>query len=188
MSITPCPMPLPADALTAYWLGELAGHEEGVLEEHLIGCAYCSARLQALARLADGIRTATRAGMLLTVVAAPFIERMRDAGLHLRRYEVRPGGSVLCTVKPEDDAVVACLQAPLRGIERLDLEIHDSASNVSFRLEDIVFDPAASEVVVVPSLVELRKLPKTTQTMRLMAVAGGVDKEVYEYTFRHSPG
>jgi hypothetical protein len=173
--------------LIAYWLRELDGAEDAALDEHLFACTECSARLAELVRLADGVQRAARAGTLFTIVSARFIQHLTDAGLHVRRYDAKPGGSVNCTVTPEDDAVVAYLEAPLEGIERLDLLLHDLPQDAHYRVEDIPFDPAAGEVVVAPSLVQLRKLGKARQIMRLVAVKGGSDQVIGEYTFNHSP-
>jgi hypothetical protein len=187
MISTRCAIAAPTATLLAYWLRELEGGEESQLEEHLFACEDCSARLRDLARLGEGIRHAARAGTLHAVVSAPFVERLQGAGLRVRRYDLQPGGSVLCTATANDDAVVAYLHASLKDVERLDLLVHDSVTNARWRLEDIPFDPAASEVVLAPSVVGLRRSPKTTQTMRLVAVAGNEERPIAEYTFNHTP-
>jgi anti-sigma factor RsiW len=187
MNVSRCKVPMPMATLIAYWLDELEGAEESQLEEHLFACAECSARLRELARLGEGVRKAARDGAVTAIVSAPFIERMQSAGARVRRYDVQRGGSVLCTVTPQDDLVVGYLHAPLADVARLDLEFHDSATNARLRFEDIPFDPAAREIVFVPSVVQMRKLGKTTQTLRLLAVAGGVERPLGEYTFNHTP-
>jgi hypothetical protein len=121
------------------------------------------------------------------VVSAPFIDRLRGTGLRIRKYDLQPGGSVLCTATADDDLVVAYLHAPLENVTRLDLLVHDSVRNARWRLVDIGFNAEASEVVIAPSVVELRRSPKTTQTMQLMAVAGGAEREIAKYTFNHTP-
>ncbi len=90
-------------------------------EEHLFGCASCTARLQEIAGIADGIRTLVRTGSVQGVVSRAFLERIAGQGLRLREYQVAPGGSVNCTVAPEDDLIVSRLHAPLAGVNRLDL-------------------------------------------------------------------
>jgi hypothetical protein len=173
--------------LLAYWLQELTGAEESELEEHLFACEDCNARLRDVVQLGEGIKHAARAGTLHAVLSAPYVERLQRAGLRVRKYDVQPGGSVNCTATRDDDLVVAYLRAPLEGVARLDLLVHDSVTNARWRLEDIPFDPAASEVVLAPSVVELRRSPKTTQTMQLLAVAVGEERQIAEYTFNHTP-
>jgi len=187
MTALKCAAPTPTATLLAYWLRELAGAEESNLEEHLFACEDCSARLSDLAQLGHGIRHVARAGTLHAVFSAPYVERLRGIGVRVRKYDVQPGGSVNCTATADDDLVVAYLRAPLVGVARLDLLVHDSATNARWRLEDIPFDPAASQVVLAPSVVELRRSPKTTQTMQLVAVAGSEERQIAEYTFNHTP-
>lgn len=187
MTSTPCTVATTTEMLVAYLLRELDGVEEAELEEHLFGCVACSTRLQELVQMSEGIRHAARSGTLFTVVSAPFIDRLRGTGLRIRKYDLQPGGSVNCTATRDDDLVVAYLRAPLAGVARLDLLVHDSVRNARWRLVDIGFDAAASEVVIAPSVVELRRSPKSTQTMRLVAVSGGEERQIAEYKFHHTP-
>ena len=91
------------------------------------------------------------------VLPAAFIRRIKDAGLHVREYDLEPGGSVNCTVTPDDDLVVAHLHAPLRDVQRLDVLIDDSTSG-THRANDVAFDPAAGGLVtMVPSVAYLRR-------------------------------
>ena len=189
MSAVKCSAPTPTATLLAYWLQELAGAEESELEEHLFVCEDCSARLRDLAQLGEGVKHVVRAGTLHAVLSAPYVERLQRIGLRVRKYDVQPGGSVNCTATRDDDLVVAYLRAPLEGVARLDLLVHDTANDARWRLEDIPFDSAAGEVVLAPSVVVLRRSPKSTQTMRLVAVAvaGGEERQIAEYKFHHTP-
>jgi len=187
MKAIKCAAPTPTATLLAYWLQELAGTEEAELEEHLFACEDCNARLRDLASLGDGIKHVARAGTLHAVLSAPYVERLQGVGVRVRKYDLQPGGSVNCTATRDDDLVVAYLRAPLLGVARLDLLVHDSVTNARWRLEDIPFDADASRVVLAPSVVELRRSPKTTQTMQLVAVAGSDERQIAEYTFNHTP-
>jgi DNA-binding response OmpR family regulator len=94
---------------------------------------------------------------------------------------------VNCTVTPQDDLVVARLQATLRDVQRLDLLFDDSTSGARWRFEDVVFDPAADEVVLANNMAELRRLPVTTQRVQLLAVEPGIERVIGDYTFNHTP-
>jgi hypothetical protein len=186
-----CKQPIAFEALIAYWLGELPREVEEPLEEHLFACASCSARLEELAALAEGIRAVVRQGRVAAVISAPFIEALRRQGLRIREYAVPPGGRVECTMRAEDDAVVSRMQAPLAGVKRVDLlqrvEVDGEVSE--FRLEDVPFDPAASEVLTLPlAPAELRKMPAHTARMRLVAVEETGERELGQYVFAHTPG
>ena len=187
MSIITCTAPTPVATLVGYWLGELDGARDAELEEHLLGCEHCSAQLRALVSLGEGINRATRAGSVHAVLPAAFIQRLQASGVRVREYRLRPGGSVNCTITPEDDLVVAHLHAPLGGVQRLDLLIEDAASGARWRVEDVPFDPSADEVVVANNTADLRRLPVTTQRMQLLAVERATERLIGDYTFNHSP-
>ena len=187
MTIVSCSAPAPMATLIGYWLGELGDAREAELEEHLLGCEICSAQLRELVRLGEGIRHATRAGSSHAVLPAAFIGRLQASGVRVREYRLRPGGSVSCTVTPEDDLVVAHLHAPLDKVQRLDLLFDDEASGARWRVEDVAFDPAADEVVLASNTAELRRLPVTTQRVQLLAVERTAERVIADYTFNHSP-
>lgn len=177
----------PIAKLIEYWLGELDAAEDAQLEEHVFGCAECSARLQQVAQLAQGLRHAAREGNVVTIVTPSFIKRLQDAGLQIREYRMDPGGSVLCTVAPDDDRVVAHLHAPLTDVHRLDMVLHDDTEGFSLRVEDLAFEPAANEVVLSPNMAELRALTQATQRVELVSVENGNDRVIGRYTFNHYP-
>ena len=169
--------------LSKYWLAELDAATEARVEEHLLGCGECSRELEELAALAAGMRQLVREGAVHTVVPNAFVRRLAEQGLRVREYNVPHNGSVNCTVAPEDDVVVARLQAPLQGIERLDLVEGEARE----RLYDIPFNAEHGEVVVTPRVEELRKLPVSTHHMRLVAVDASGERVIGEYTFNHTP-
>lgn len=181
-----CSDPTDFDTLVAYWLREIPAEREAALEEHLFACAHCTRRLEELAALAAGVRAAVQDGRVSMVVREPFIEAMRQAGLRLREYRVAPGGSVNCTIRADDDAVISRLRAPLEGVQRLDFaRKRDDAAEV--RIADVPFDAAAGEVLVIPSAAMLKTMPAFTMRMRLIAVSDGGEEQIGEYLFNHSP-
>ena len=182
-----CGNPIGFETLVAYWLGEAPEKHEAMLEEHVFGCAYCTRRLQGLAALAAGVRAAVRDGRVSMVVSAPFVGAMQRAGLRLREYAVEPGGSVNCTIRADDDAVVSHLRAPLAGVTRLDVAQMRSTGEPEVRLADVPFDAEAGEVLVVPSAAWLKAMPAFTMRMRLIAVGEAGEKPLGDYTFNHTP-
>ena len=172
-------------ALVDYWFGD---RDDEALEEHFLGCAQCSARLEELAALGAGVRAAFLRGALHVVLPHGFVERIRREGLRLREYRVPAGGSVNCTIVADDDFVVSRLQAPLAGVERLDLEMVGPGGEAGATLEDIPFDAAAGEVLVLPSAAALKARQAFTERWRLVAVGAGGARRIGEYTFHHTPG
>jgi hypothetical protein len=186
-----CKSPIDFEALVAYWLGELPAAIEAPLEEHFFGCAHCTRRLEELSAMASGIRAAVRAGTVAAVISVPFLEQMKRAGFRIREYRVPPGGTVNCTIRADDDAVVGRMQAPLAGVKRLDalqsIEI-GGQRGPDVRLEDVPFDPASGEVLHIPPAAWLKTLPANTSRVTLIAVDEAGERELGEYTFAHTPG
>jgi hypothetical protein len=177
---------LKSQELTEYWLGELDEAHEQRVDEHLFACGACSARLRALVDLGAAIRHAFLDGWLNLVLPEAFIRLVKDAGFLVREYDLAAGGSVDCTVTPEDDFVVAYLRAPLSDVRRLDVLIDDETSG-KHRANDVAFDPAAEALVTVTSTAYLKTLKHSRQRVRLVAVAGVEERVVADYTFNHHP-
>ena len=106
--------------------------------------------------------------------------------MRVREYNLEPGGSVDCTITPDDDLVVSYLRAPLRDVRRLDVVIDDSTSG-KLRASDVAFDPEADGVPLVPSVSYLRTLGHSQHRVRLVAVEGVDERVIADYTFNHSP-
>ena len=173
------------EQLVDYWLGD--GDK---VEEHLFACAECTARLEWLAALSDGVRAAVRAGAFGMVIPAPLVAAMKRAGMRLREYHTDPGATVSCTFRAGDDAVVSHIRARLGGVKRVDAlwtaEV-DGIRQPVVRLEDVPFDPAAEEVILLPHAAQLKKMPKHTMRLRLVAVEEAGERRLGEYFFDHTP-
>lgn len=182
-----CVSPIPIATLLEYWLGELDEAREGPLDEHLLGCGHCSANLQSVVEIAGGIHAAVRAGAVRAVLTDAFLKRLAAQGLRLREYRVPHNGSVHCTVAPDDDLLVTRLEAPLAGVERLDVERWGGDAQGLERMHDVPFDATAGEVVIVRQIERIRAMPASTARIRLLAVAPSGERLVGEYTFNHTP-
>ena len=182
-----CASPIPLATLSEYWLGELDEAREAPEEEHLLGCGHCSAALQALADLGGGIRALVRSGAVRAVVSGAFVERLAAAGLRLREYRVPRDGSVNCTVAPEDDLLIARLEAPLAGVEQVDLVLVNFGPEGRERVRDIPFDSATGEVILAPRTDALRAAPALTASAQVVAVDRDGERVIGEYTFHHTP-
>jgi hypothetical protein len=187
MNTRKCESHTPLMTLLEYWLGELDAARESPLEEHLFACSECHARLRQLVDLGREIRDTVCSGEIGMILTPSFVSRLQQSGLQVREYRLQPGGSVNCTIAPEDDLVIAYLQAPLGGVKRLDLVGHDITAGVDWRIEDIAFGPDSGDVAVATDTAALRRLAHATLRMELRAVDGAQERLVASYTFNHSP-
>ena len=94
-------------------------------------------------------------------------------------------GSVHCTVAPDDDVMVARLEAPLAGVERVDAVLLDEAWQQ--RMDDIPFNAATDEVVFTPRIGTIRAQGASTARVQLFAVDRQPERLIGEYTFIHTP-
>lgn len=186
MSTSDCKNPIEFSALIEYWLGELDDAAGECIDEHVLGCAECSARLAQLVALGGGIRAAFQQGVVRAFVTDGFVKRLAERGVHIREYYVPCNGSVNCSVAPGDEVLVARLEAPLAGVGRVDAisYLTDMPPEV-FR--DIPFDAAMGEVVVTPKIARIRVLPPHRHRIQLLAVDSQGERVIGDYTFNHAP-
>jgi hypothetical protein len=182
-----CAAPLDLETQVAYWLGELDAAREAAVDEHLLGCGHCSTSLQSLVEIAGGIRALVRQGAVRAVVTDAFVQRLTALGLRVREDRVPQNGSVHCSVAPDDDILVARLQAPLADVEQVDLVMLDADRAEQQRMRDIPFNPAAGEIALASRIELVRPLGETTVRIRMVAVERGGERVIGEYTLLHSP-
>lgn len=180
-------VPFEDGPLVQYWLGELDAAREGEIEEHLLRCTACAGRLEHIVAIAGGIRDLVRTGEVFAVVTDAFVQRLAAHGVRLNQYRVGWNGSVHCSVAPDDEIAIVRLEAPLEGVERLDVLFDVSNGVPHTRLQDVPFDRAAGEVVVTPRIARLRALPVSTAIVRLVSIEPDGERVVGEYRFNHRP-
>jgi hypothetical protein len=182
-----CESPIDAAVLADYWLGALPGREEEAVEEHLLGCDGCGARLREVIALAEGVRQVAREGSLRMVVSDAFLKRAAEEGLRVRQYAPPAGGSVECTVTEEDNLLIGRLAANLSGVKRVDLCICDGQGVEQLRLPDVPVHLGASNIIYQESITFAKAMPTSKLIARLVALdeAGG-ERLLGEYTFNHT--
>jgi len=181
-----CAKPIADGAFLEWWAGELAPVERRRLEQHLLACGECAARLRIAGAVADGVGALVRQGRVPAVVAAGALERLRREGRKVREYRVAPGGGVHCTVAPEDDVLVARLDLPPGGAARVDL-VSRMDEGEAERLSDLPVEPGASELILAVPIDVVRSRPAHVLVLRLVEAGPGGDRTLGEYTFRHTP-
>ena len=182
-----CSSPLGAGGLADYWLAALAGPEEEAVEEHLLACDACGARLREVIALAEGVRSLAREGSLRMIVSDAFLRRAAEEGLRVREYAPPSGGAVQCTVTAEDDLLIGRLAAEMEGAKRVDLSICDEHGAEQLRMRDIPVRSGASSVAYQESITFAKALPTSTMIARLVTVDEARGEHLLgEYTFNHT--
>ena len=132
-----CSRPIDAAVLSDYWFELLTDSEAGGVEEHLLTCDECGARLREVIAIAEGVRKLAREGSLLMVVTDAFLQRAAEQGMRIRQYAPPAGGRVDCTVTAEDDLLIGRLAANLSAAKQIDLCICNAEGQEKIRLRDI---------------------------------------------------
>lgn len=185
MNPAACPAPLDDRTLVEYWLDELSDDAEAAVDEHLLGCSHCSARLAGLVALAGALKESYRRGKVHAFVSEAFVRRLAGRGLRVREYRLPHNGSVNCTVTPEDDLVVSYLEAPLENVSRVDVVIHPPGLPAQVR-QDVPFDPESGEIVMSSNMPQLRAMPTHRLRLELVAVDDKGRHVLGEYIFNHT--
>ena len=182
-----CSNPIEAAVLADYWLAALSPSEEEAVEEHLLACDWCGARLREVIGLAGSLRKLAREGSLRMIVSDAFLRGVAEEGLRVREYAPSPGGSVECTVTAEDDILVGRLAADLSGARRVDLCICDEGGVEQVRLPDIPVHSGANSIVLQESITFAKAMPTHRMIARLVTVEEtGGERLLGEYTFNHT--
>ncbi len=80
-----CAAPLSWEQLVNYWAGELDSAVEAAVEEHLIGCAACTATSASVAAMTEALRAE-----LAPLLTADAVERLRIKGLRIAENPMLP--------------------------------------------------------------------------------------------------
>jgi hypothetical protein len=170
--------------LVDYWLGEVGTEAEAEADEHLLACEKCGARFDEVIALAGGIREGFARGRLHAFVTDGFVRRLGEQGIRVHEYRIPRNGSVNCTVHPQDQLLVARLEASLEGVTRVDAVREEPGPLKVFH--DVPFDPGSGTVLMIPSIATLREMPSHSARVRLVSVEGEIKRVLGEYTFHHT--
>lgn len=182
-----CSRPIDPAVLADYWLAALAGPEEESVEEHLLDCDQCGARLREVIALAEGVRRLAREGCLRMVVSDAFLQRAAEEGLRVREYAPPSGGSVQCTVTADDDLLIGRLAADMTGARRVDLCLCDERGVEQLRLQDIPSRAGSASVAWHESITFMKAAPTMTLIARLVTFDdAGSERLLGEFTFHHT--
>jgi hypothetical protein len=176
------------DILLQDWLGESAPVTRDAIDAHLMACDACGELFDEVVALGEGVRGALQGGTVALVAGPGFLQCLAARGARIREYRLPPNGGIHCTVAPEDEVLVSRLQVSLGDVQRLDMALELSIEpGVVHRVEDIPFDARAGEVLFLPGIARVRRLPAHILSLTLFAREEDSSRELAHYTFRHTP-
>jgi hypothetical protein len=185
MSRARCGGRIPLEALLDYWLADPPPADADALERHLLECGECSAALETIVAVAEGIRRLGGEARLRGGASPTVLDRLERDRRVIRRYRAAAGGHIHCTAGKDDDLVTLELSADLAGIERVDLEYCAEDGTPVERATDLPVAHGRTVVWVEPGDA-IRALPTSIIRVRLLAVEAGAERQVAEYTLHHT--
>lgn len=181
-----CDAPIADSTLLEYWARDLADHGQADrVEEHVFGCGHCSARLQHIASLGEGLAALARQGRVQGVISRGLLNRMQRDGVHVRLYSLVPGDTVPCTVFPGDDLVVAGLRADFSAVEAVRLTVIGPGDSLFGEFDDVPVSKSGGEVFLALPASAVRQLPSMRLHLTVMST-GDTSAELGAYVLEHS--
>lgn len=130
-------------ALLDYTLADLDDAAASAIEEHLFGCASCTARAERYARVVDGLH---RWASGLPLIATPAMIARHASPERVQTIEIGAFETRETPVREGIDFVVVKIPIDLDGIERIDV-VACGPDGVPFAdVVDAPFDPAAGAI------------------------------------------
>jgi hypothetical protein len=186
-----CSSPLALAELVAYRLGELDSSRETQLEEQYFACSACAERLRWTEQLEGAITHLVRHGGLRAAVTEDFVRDAKAAGVTLREYSIQPGGSVQCTITPDDDLVVVRLgvgelSARMVAVSSSMKDLDQGLEGTSVT-EDAVVDQSSKSILYAFPGDVVRTFPKSRWVMTVESRDESAPASLGPYTMNHTP-
>jgi anti-sigma factor RsiW len=175
-----CGNPVEWATLVDYWAGDLDDQEMVALEEHLFGCAACTATSARVAAVTETLRAA-----LPPLILRRQVELLRARGARVRESNFAPGERREVQFSPDTDLLIHRLGGlDLTSAERVGFRItQESTGALVAAIESAAFDPAEGAVLVACQR-HYASLPHDT-VMTVSIHAPGESPRTATYTLLH---
>jgi hypothetical protein len=140
-----CVEPVSSERLVEYWAGELEETESERLEEHLMGCAACTAESARVAALVGAM------GVLIPpIVTHAHLETLRARGLHIVDNPVLPGERRPAVFLPGIDIILHRLGGlDLAGASRVRVLLtSEDDGKIMLDVPEAPFDADSGEILI----------------------------------------
>jgi len=140
-----CQSPIAFETLVAYWAGDLASVESDRVEEHVMGCALCTAASARVAAIAEAVRA-----QIPPVVSREAVNKLRARGIRIVENPMRPGERKQAVFLANIDVLLHQLGGlDLSSATRVGVTVSvEETGAVIFQTDDAPFDREAGEVLI----------------------------------------
>jgi hypothetical protein len=175
-----CAAPVSWEQLVDYWAGELDGAVEASLEEHLFGCAACTATSASVAALTETLRAE-----IATLLTADAVARLHARGLRIAENPMLPAERKQVPFPADIDLLIHRLGGlDLSRATRVSFSMRiEESDQVVVEIDDAPFDRDAGAVLLACQHHFDVLPPNTVARVRTQDDRGTVT--VAEYTILH---
>ena len=175
-----CPNPIAWATLVDYWAGDIDEAATDALEDHLFGCADCTAASARVAAVTESVR-----GAIPSVVSQQRVDRLRASGARVRENVFTPGDRREIDFAPDADLLIHRLGGlQLAGAARVDLRITSESTGALIMTADAVPFDAVEGTVLVACQRHYEVLPHDT-VMTVSVHAPGAPLRAATFTILH---
>ena len=175
-----CTRPIDEQALVDYWAGDLAPAEVDAIDEHLMGCATCTASSARIAAISAALRE-----QVPMVLRASDLVRLAARGMRIVENSFSPGDRREVEFPSNADLLVHRLVGlDLTHASRVSFSMTvESTAQVLGTDPDVGFDPGAGAVLVACQRHYAIMPPDTVADISVHAHDGS--RRDYRYTILH---
>lgn len=143
--MTACASPLPIGQLVDYWTNELDDAALATVEEHLFGCASCTAAMERVQRVIGAFRSG-----LPPVITTTQLAELRIQSLAMEENTFVPGERQQITFPANLDLMIHHLGGlSLQDAERVSLTVRSESSGIVIHEDPIApFDRERGEILI----------------------------------------
>lgn len=138
-----CVSPIAEQALIDFWL---EGIDADRIEEHLVTCETCTARMRALAPVMLGAHS-MRASIPMPVLTRTELAALRGRGVRVAERDADPAGELAWTID-DSDVFVLVVPVDLRDVDTVDIDYCTPAGDVMTVFPDAPVTRGGSEILI----------------------------------------
>jgi hypothetical protein len=184
--VSACDAGVGLDRLIDYWLDRAADFD-ALLEEHLFGCAACTARLEWLAAIGETMPSVLeRRGGRRLVLTGDAVEHLVRCGVRVRQYHFDDARRIECSVGFDDDLVVSWIPLTVADDESVGGVMLAPDGTEFSRLDDAPIDRARGVLILASAAETILRLPDIELRLKLSATGPRGTRDLGDFIYNHT--
>lgn len=165
--------------LVDYWAGDLPADRQDAIDEHLMGCATCSAESARIAAVTETLRE-----LLPPILSEEMAAALRLRGLRVLENPMQPGERRSVVFPRDVDVLLHRLRLPLDTAASVNFRmLHEASGRVIGQADDVPFDRTTGSVLVACQQHYAAFPPDTVAELRVRSTSGA--ETIERFTILH---